>query len=61
MSKPILRIVPTMQSLALASRAYKDVKKAEKGKFKPVRSAVRNIVGVNLTRVTANQVEAYPD
>ena len=46
-----------MQSVGLASAAYKDT---EKKKFKPVKSAVRSIVGIQLTKATANQVAAFP-
>ncbi len=49
----ILSLIPTMQSMALLADNVKGIKKK---KFKPVKQGVKNIVGINLIRATAQSL-----
>jgi len=49
----ILNLIPTMQSLALASDNYNFVKKKKKS-F--VKQGVKNIVGIEIMKETANLI-----
>ncbi len=65
MSKAILRIIPTMQSLRLVSEAHKMIPKVKKkidtkkqmGRF--LKGTSRILVGIPLMKETATQVEAF--
>ncbi|MGA2130653.1 MAG: hypothetical protein ABSG05_03530 [Candidatus Pacearchaeota archaeon] len=59
----ILDTIPALQSTALVAKNVKEVKTEIKPSKKPqksnfVKSAVRNIVGVNLIGATANAIKS---
>jgi len=51
--KEILKIIPTVQSASLLKSNIKDSKK----KFKPVKSAMKNIVGIEMIKITGGLVK----
>ena len=59
-SKAILRIIPTMQSIKLASAVYpKKPKKPKKALKGMVSGATKVLVGIPLMKETATQVEGF--
>jgi len=60
-SKAILRIIPTMQSLKIASAVYpkKKSKKPKKALKEMVSGATKVLVGIPLMKETATQVEGF--
>lgn len=62
MSKQILKIVPTMQSIALAGSTAKMIKKPKKKKKilkNLIKGTTRILVGIPLIKATATQVEGF--
>ena len=55
-SKEILKIVPTMQSLALAKKNYNMVKKKKLSAKDFVKQGMENVVGTSLIKETADFV-----
>lgn len=51
----IAKIIPTMQSVALVNENLKDMKK-KKGTGKMTEMGVKNIVGINLMKETADLI-----
>lgn len=52
--KEILKVIPTMQSASLLKSNIKDKKKK---KFKPAKSAMKNIVGIEMIKITGGLVK----
>ena len=59
MSKAILRIIPTMQSVKLASTMYKKPKKPKKILKELISGTTKILVGIPLIKETATQVEGF--
>jgi len=58
-SKAILRTIPTMQSVKLATSVYKKPKKPKKMFKELIRGTTRILVGIPLIKETATQVEGF--
>lgn len=54
MASKLLELIPTMQSISLLKSNIKDTKKK---KFKPVKNAVKNIVGIEMIKFTGGLVK----
>lgn len=59
MTKAILRTIPIMQSTALAAEGHKFFKKKKKGVGDFMGHTAKTIVGVELTKETANVIESF--
>lgn len=59
MTKAILGLIPTMQSLSLASHNYGLLKKRKKKTGDFIKHGVGNIVGIEMLKETGNIIESY--
>jgi len=58
-AKAILQLIPVMQSATIAGENVKLLKKKDKKAGDFIGMGVKNIVGIELTKMTANEVEGF--
>ncbi len=59
MSAALLKIIPIMQSAMIAGENVKLAKKKDKTAGDFIGTGVKNIVGIELTKLTANEIEGF--
>ena len=59
MSAALLKIIPIMPSAMIAGENVKLLKKKNKTAGDFIGTGVKNIVGIELTKLTANEIEGF--
>lgn len=58
-AKAILNLIPVMQSAAILGENVKLAKKKDKKVEDFIGTGVKNIVGIELTKLSANEIEGF--
>lgn len=58
-AKAILQVIPVLQATAIAGENINLFKKKDKKPEDFIKTGVKNIVGIELTKLTANEIEGF--